>query len=141
MLSDAVKVACSVADLKAHIETLKKEVEALQTQPQQLKVSLLTGEQLLFYTGLQPELFQLLLTWLKPALSDVQLQGKHAPQARILNDSQKLLLVLMHIRGNTIQEDLAFRFCIAQSTVSRIFNRWIPLLAHHLVVLLNGPRP
>ena len=107
MLSDAVKVARSVCDLKVHIEILKKEVETLQTLPQRLQISLLTSEQLQLYSGLQPELFQLLLTWLEPVLTELQLQGKHAPQVRILADSQKLLLVLMHIRGNTLQ-DLTF---------------------------------
>ena len=65
-------------------EFLKKEVETLQTLPQRLQVSLLTGEQLHFYTGLQAELFQLLLTWLKLMSTELQLQEKHAPQVRIL---------------------------------------------------------
>jgi hypothetical protein len=79
VLADAVHIARTVPNLKAHIDILKREVEALQGQPQRLNISLLTSEQLHFYTGLQPALFHVLLNWLKPVFMDVQLQGKYVP--------------------------------------------------------------
>lgn len=53
------------------------------------------------------------------------------------SDSQKLLLVLMHLRQNLTQEDWAFRFVIQQSTASGVTNQWIPSLARHLALRLH----
>lgn len=69
-----------------------------------------------FYTGLQPKLFELLLTWLKPVLPSAS--DPRIPPVHYLTDAEKLLLVLMRIRGDLLQEDLAFRFGIDQSSVS-----------------------
>ena len=95
------------------------------------------------YTGLNPKAFQLLLHWLRPvlpcrskldtslhSLEDNESTSSTPCDGRYLDNSQKLLLVLMRIRQGLTQEDLAFRFDMDQSSVSRIFNRWIPLLAH-----------
>ena len=45
----------------------------------------------------------------------------------------------MRICQNLTQEDLAFRFDVEQSSVSRVINQWIPLLAHHLKGLIKCP--
>ena len=49
-------------------------------------------------------------------------------------------MVLMKIRQNLTQDDLACRFCIDQSSVSRIINRWIPMLASVLAGLIVWPQ-
>ena len=86
-----------------------------------------------------------LLGWLHPAIhvhrdlvSPVSLPVP--PTGRFLSDSQKLLLILMRLRQNLTQEDLAFRFDVEQSAVSRVINQWIPLLAHHLRGLIKWPK-
>ena len=93
------------------------------------------------YTGLNCALFGILLGWLHPAIHmHRDLASPVPPTGRFLSDSQKLLLVLMQLRQNLTQEDLAFRFDVEQSTVSRVINQWIPLLAHHLRGLIKWPK-
>ena len=54
--------------------------------------------------------------------------------------SQKLLMTLMRIRRSLLQEDLAVRFVVDQSTVSRTLNTWIPILARQLEQLIQWPQ-
>ncbi len=114
----------------------------MKTKPQRLDVVLLNSDELIMYTGLICALFDILLGWLHPAIhmhrdlaSPVSLPVP--PTGRFLSDSQKLLLVLMQLRQNLTQEDLAFQFDVEQCTVSRVINQWIPLLAHHLRGLIK----
>ena len=141
--------------LEKHVEALKAEVLLLRTRPQRLDVILLSKSQMEMYTGLNPKAFQLLLHWLQPILpcrskldtslhaleeDDETISSTPTPyDSRYLDNSQKLLLVLMRIRQGLAQEDLAFRFDVDQSSVSRILNRWIPLLAFHLRGLIIWP--
>ena len=57
-----------------------------------------------------------------------------------LTPTQKLLLVLMRLCQNFPQGDLAVRFNIDQSSVSRILNQWIPLLRAQLKALIRWPQ-
>ena len=134
-----------IEGLKKHVQDLKAELAFLKTKPQRLDVALLKNDELIMYTGLNCALFDILLGWLHPAIhvhrdlaSPVSLPV--SPTGRFLSDSQKLLLVLMRLRQNLTQEDLAFRFDVEQSTVSRVINQWIPLLAHHLRGLIKWPK-
>lgn len=92
------------------------------------------------YTGLNRSLFGiLLLGWFCPAihmhLESVSPVNLPVPcTGDFFSDSQKLLLVLMHLRQKLTQEDWAFRFVIQQSTASRVTNQWIPLLARYLAL-------
>ena len=45
----------------------------------------------------------------------------------------------MRIRRRLLQEDLAVRFVVNQSTVSRTLNTWIPMLARQLEQLIQWP--
>lgn len=49
------------------------------------------------------------------------------------------LLVLMRLRLNLQQEDLAYRFGISQSMVSKLFNKWIVIIAQRLQPLIWWP--
>ena len=120
--------------LKKHVQDLKAELAFLKTKSQRLDVVLLKSDELVMYTGLNCALFDILLGWLHPAIhmhrdlaSPVNLPVP--PTGRFLSDSQKLLLVLMRLRQNLTQEDLAFQFNL--STVFRVINQRSPLLAHH----------
>ena len=52
--------------------------------------------------------------------------GKHGNSSLTL--FQELLLTLMKLRLNLRDQDLSFRFGVCQSTVSRIFRKWIDIL-------------
>ena len=41
---------------------------------------------------------------------------------------ERLLLTLMRLRLNLTEQDLSFWFCISQSYVSEIFNKWIDVM-------------
>ena len=52
---------------------------------------------------------------------------------------QQILIVLMKLRLNLEEQDLAFRFEVSQPTVSRLFNKWISVLAQILSPLIRWP--
>ena len=47
---------------------------------------------------------------------------------RLLSPLEEFFLVLVRLRLGLFEQDLAYRFGISQSTVSRIFNTWINFL-------------
>ena len=46
---------------------------------------------------------------------------------------------LMKLRLNLGDQDLAYRFGVHQSTVSRYFNKWLDVLHHKLFVFVSWP--
>ena len=82
--------------------------------------------------------FHTLLVWLGPAINSFRPISATTPRPTgstlqmysnaHLSESQKPLL-LIRIRLSLTQEDLAFRFCIEQSTVSCTLTQSIPMLA------------
>lgn len=50
---------------------------------------------------------------------------------------QQFIIVLMKLRLNLGDQDLAYRFAIHQSTVSRYFNKWLDILYHKLSVFVS----
>ena len=52
---------------------------------------------------------------------------------------QQFLMVLMKLHLNLRNQDLAYRFGVHQSTVSRYFNRWLDILYNRLSVLVSWP--
>ena len=49
------------------------------------------------------------------------------------------MIVLINLRLNLEEQDLAFRFEVSQPTVSRLFNKWISVLAQILSPLIRWP--
>ena len=57
----------------------------------------------------------------------------------VLDIEDLLLLTLMRLRVGTPEFDLAFRFQVSQSLISRILVTWIPFLAKELESLIYWP--
>ena len=85
------------------------------------------------YTGISRPIFECLVAWLQPVSRKKKATDELTP-------TQKLLLVLMRLHHNFPQNDLAFRFNIDQSSVSRTLNQWIPLLRVQLKALIRWPQ-
>ena len=56
-----------------------------------------------------------------------------------LSHFQQLLLVLMKLRLNLEEQDLAYRFSVSQSTVSRVFRKWMYRISEQLKFLIHWP--
>ena len=52
---------------------------------------------------------------------------------------QQFLIVLMKLHLNLGDQDMAYRFGIHQSTISRYFNKWLDILYHKLSVFVSWP--
>ena len=121
------------SELHAENLVLKRKLESFNSHVQRLSLSLLTDCQVQMYTGLSRKVFECLCDWLNPVL-----RNKGAIDE--LTPSQKLFLMLMKLRCNFTQSDLACRFRIEQSSVSRILNQWIPMLKVQLNALIRWPQ-
>ena len=112
---------------------LKQIIEDFNSNVQRINLKILSDYQVQMYTGISRETFECVTDWLKPVSSKKGAIDELSP-------SQKLLLVLMRLRHNLTQNDLACRFSIEQSSVSRILNNWIPLLSAQLRGLIKWPQ-
>ncbi|KAL1487063.1 hypothetical protein MTO96_008366 [Rhipicephalus appendiculatus] len=109
-------------------------------------------EDVLFYTGLPSyNHFKKLLVYLNPGDDGCNvLRSERAESSeprssrgrkRKLSTENELFLVLVRLRLGLFEDDLAHRFCIAQSTVFRICTSWINFLYVKLGLLpLWAPR-
>ena len=118
-----------------HLENikLKEHILFLNTHLQRLNLSLLNDSQVNMYTGMSRKVFDCIDRWLQPVTSKQRANETLSP-------TQKLLLVLMRLRHNHTQSDLACRFNVEQSSVSRILNHWIPLLSAQFNRLIKWPQ-
>ena len=121
------------SELRAENLVLKRKLESFNSHVQRLSLSLLTDFQVQLYTGLPRKVFECLCNWLNPVLRNKGALDELTP-------SQKLFLMLMKLRCNFTQSDLACRFRIEQSSVSRILNQWIPMLKVQLNALIRWPQ-
>ncbi|CAN7975564.1 unnamed protein product [Ixodes persulcatus] len=109
-----------------------------------------SDEDIMFYCGLPGyEHFVALLRFLDPGdngCNVLRAEGDGATQSgrgrkRKLSSENELFLVLVRLRLGLFEADLADRFCIAQSTVSRICTSWINFMYLKLSTLpLWSPR-
>ena len=111
---------------------LRSKIQKLETEVLKLKFGYnsLSDKEVNFYTSLTPQLFLWILqkvsTMVKPVVKSLSMQDH-------------LLLVLMKLRLGLLNKDLAFRFNISETTVSRILHQWIPQLATCLKCLIVRP--
>ena len=97
-----------------------------------------------FYTGFSKEQFDCLLEFLVDGIYNLTYWGsssaascnnaelggsKPGPSIRLATEDE-LLLVLTRLRVRMLQQDLAVRFQLSQSHVSRIITTWINAMYH-----------
>ena len=84
-----------------------------------------------YYTGLSNVgTLLLLLKFLLPGITTVE---------RSLTHFQQLVMVLLKLRLNLEEIDLAYRFNVSQSTVSRMFRTWMMCMGERLAPLIRWP--
>ena len=79
-----------------------------------------------FYTGIKS--WKLFLLIYRIVLPGIQFFTTPDTRKRSLPPIEQFLLVLMRLRLNLSEQDLAYRFNISQATVSNYFNKWIDVM-------------
>ena len=85
------------------------------------------------------DLHQALLSSPDYDIDPILLPIRKSGPSRKLSLEQEFLLVLMKLRLNLLNDDLAFRFQISSGKVSQTFITWIKLLSKELSVLIIWP--
>ncbi|XP_046561512.1 uncharacterized protein LOC124270535 [Haliotis rubra] len=132
-----------IMKLKAEKRQLLTEVENLQAELQDTRHQLracrfsdrfLEGDKkdgkTLFFTGISSHASFL---WL------VQFCAHILPVSMTLTPASVLMLVLMKLRLNLVDQDLAYRFGVSRQTVNDLISKTIPPLAHKLSFLIHWP--
>ena len=149
--SQSTEVMVSTA-LLARIDVLEAENDRLKASTSKPQVQFFRVEQiqnndrlLRFYTGFASYvIFLAFFEFLGPVVHELNYWGsRQQPQqrhhSRKLDPMNQLFLLLVKLRRNLKGEDLAFRFGISASTVSRYLTTWICFLYHHLKELEWSP--
>ena len=88
-------------------------------------------EKVRFYTGLPSfEVLMVVLEHVSPFVTR---------RTQSLDRFQEMVMVLMKLRLNVPFQDLAYRFMVSLSTVSRIFSSWMPVMDTRLSSLVSWP--
>ena len=146
--SQSTAVMVSTA-LLARIECLEAEnnfLKATTSKPQPFRIAQIQHNDHLirFYTGFTSyAIFLAFFEFLGPVVHKLNYWGsKEQPQryhTRKLDPMNQLFLLLIKLRCNLKGEDLAFRFGISASSVSRYITTWICFLYHRLKELNWSP--
>ena len=110
------------SSLREQYQHLQEECEKLKESESKLSELSLSEESLRdndvkvkYYTGLPN--FAILFNFLAPCVEN----GNRS----VLSRFQQMMVVLMKLRLNLGDQDIAFRFVVNQSTVSRCFSKWM----------------
>lgn len=121
-------------NLRADFYRLKEENTKLKEELQKSRFSFDTVKSnavhLLFLTGLTSTIF----SWIMGKLNHTVSQ--HAGSLKI---EDHLLLILMKLRLGLSNRDLAYRFSVFESTVSKILRSWLPVMTIVLKSLIKWP--
>ena len=113
---------------KKRCSELQDEVDKFK--PTSARKFLLDDEKVKYYTGLSTyNHFASLLKYLQP--------DNNAHNNSSLNNETQFLLVLMMLRHNLRRKDLAYRFGISKTTVSRFVLKWIEIMYVKLQPILE----
>lgn len=130
------KLRCELQKSRCELDEVKKELarthEKLRAHTLDEESFRDNDEKVCFFTGIPKwEVLLVLLTYLKPQLSTAS--------RRALTPFQQLLLTLMRLRLNLSGQDLAYRFNVHSSTVSRTFTYVIEVMCTRLKPLIFWP--
>ena len=142
MYSDKLE-AMKCKALQKELDQLHKERDDLRRVYDELKSKVCFMEEnfkdddkkVKYYTGLPS--YSVLKALIDFMLEDLQLPStiKSAKKSVF----EQLMMVLMKLCLNLGDQDLAYRFQVTQSTVSRYFNRWVDVLYTCLLCLITWP--
>ena len=121
------------------VESLQSVLKEKDQQLTKLKFRLMNirddGTQIMFYTGFQSyQAIEAFYHFLGPAAeclcysSDKTVSSKKKRRDRSLSPIEELFMTLIRLRVGLMEQDLAYRFGVSQSTVSRIIITWINFL-------------
>ena len=126
------------------IDNIEQKLAAIENENKNLKEKILSlipidisrlerdKEMVLFLTGMPNYLLLMsLFSFLSESVSNTH--------RNCLTAFQEFLLAMMRLRLNLPFQDLAYRFNISKSTASRIFDKWIDLMATALKFLIKWP--
>ena len=122
-----------IQKLKNVNTALVKKNEKLKNQIDEATFKLIKDKKKVqFYTGLPDihvfkHVFNLILNYVP------------ANNASTMTKLQEFCIVLMKLRLNLLEQDVAYRFGINQPTVSRIFEKWLLVMARRLSFSIKLP--
>ena len=143
---NSVDVSCSteitgddIQHLESEIDRLSQVVSGLQNQVLSLKFSINniadSDQKVSFYTGFPTfASFEACYKFLGPAVYELrywtsqQKSFKGKGRTRTLPPMEEFFLVLVRLRLGLFEQDIADRFELSCSTISRIFTTWINFL-------------
>ena len=86
-----------------------------------------------FYTGLPSFcILKIIFEFISPYIKEHHRSS--------LSNFHQFLMVQMKLRLNLFDQDLAYRFGVAQSTVSKIMKKWVNVMYVHLKPLVQWPQ-
>ena len=121
---------------------LRHDINKLQEENSEMKQKLAKAtfgyntirnnlSKLTFFTGLQNfQVFVWLLNVVKRSTKIVNAQ---------LSLEDHLLIILIKVRLGLSNRDIAYRFLLSESTVSRVLREWVPVMARALSPLIHWP--
>ena len=123
-----------VETLKSDKVVLQKEVQLLKNHPVRVATIWNDDKRTKFYTGFTTFLlFQTVFDFVAPLVQMLQkMSGK-------LSLMDEFLMVLMKLRLGLLNEDLGYRFGVSNSTVSRIFHKWLECMYCRLKTCIRWP--
>ena len=129
-----------IDELETQLKNAKANLQRseLQQEKQVLKLENMKDDntKVKFYTGFASfSTFMVCFNFLGPSVSKLYYWTSGTSEVksnkgrkRLLSPLNEFFLVLIRLRLGLCEQDLAYQFCISQSTVSRIINTWINFL-------------
>ena len=147
-----IEASLTLSQAQEHIKQLTEQVTILEQQLQDICRTHVerfglqrfqgSNDDILFYTGLPTyDILLCLYRYLEPLLPYLRYRpSKHSnpthqllSRQRLLQPIDELFLVLVRLRLDLLEDDLAHRFNASTSTVSRICTTWLPFLSQQLI--------
>ena len=110
-----------ISKLKGRLNHTRNDFNGMKHLPKKIK----------FYTGLDLKRFNWLFNSTKHLIKKC---------SKLLSLKDHLLVIMMRLRRGIPNKDLAYRFNISESTISKIFRKSIPAMANHLKSLIKWPQ-